>query len=82
MTHTEQLRLARKLQGRSYDAMAANTTIVFTCYILLSVKMRNELDPRTHGALFLAMCGEMTDLRYLEAIALLLQLFPLRYRAR
>ena len=69
-----QLRLARELQGRSYDAMVAHTTIVFTRYILLSVETRNELDPRTLGALFLAMCDEMTDLRYVEAIALLLQL--------
>ena len=69
-----QLRLARELQGRSYDAMVAHTTIVFTRYILLSVETRNELDPRTLGSLFLAMCDEMTDLRYVEAIALLLQL--------
>ena len=69
-----QLRLARELQGRSYDALVAHTTIVFTRYILLAVETRNELDPRTLGALFLAMCDEMTDVRYADAIALLLQL--------
>lgn len=70
-----QLRLARELQGRSYDAMVAHTTIVFTRYLLLAVETRNEQDPRTLGALFLAMCDEMTDLRYAEAIARLLQFF-------
>jgi len=48
--------------------------IVFTRYILLAVEARNELDPRTLGALFLAMCDDMTDIRYADAIALLLQL--------
>jgi len=54
--------------------MVAHTTIVFARYILLAVEARNELDPRTLGALFLAMCDEMTDIRYADAIALLLQL--------
>jgi hypothetical protein len=69
-----QLRLARELQGRSYDAMVAHTTIVFTRYILLAAETRNELDPRTLGALFLALCDEMTDIRYVDAIGLLLEL--------
>jgi len=54
--------------------MVAHTTIVFTRYILLAVEARNELGPRTLGALFLAMCDEMMDIRYADAIALLLQL--------
>lgn len=59
-----QLRLARELQGRSYDALVAHTPLVFTRYIPLAVETRNERDPRTLGALFLAMCDEMTDIRY------------------
>jgi len=57
-----------RVSGRRGDP----SFIVFTRYILLAVEARNELDSRTLGALFLAMCDDMTDIRYANAIALLL----------
>ena len=46
------LRLAKKFQGRSYDMMFAHTTIVFTRYIMLSLKVRSNKDSRTFGGMF------------------------------
>ncbi|MCL6442614.1 MAG: hypothetical protein K6T83_03995 [Alicyclobacillus sp.] len=46
------LKLAKELQGRSYDFMVAHTTMVFTRYIMLAVLSREEADPRTLGKLF------------------------------
>ncbi|KYP80335.1 IS4 family transposase [Ferroacidibacillus organovorans] len=68
------LRLAKELQGRSYDSMIAHTSIVFARYIYLAVKTRNEQDPRTLGRLFLELCDEMSDVRNAEIIHRLLTL--------
>lgn len=38
------------------------------------METRYELDPRTLGALFLALCDEMTNIRYVKVVALLLEL--------
>jgi len=68
------LRLAKELQGRTYDQMFAHTTIVFTRYIMLSAAARDEQDPRTIGALFFDCCDELEDIRFVEALRLLLEL--------
>lgn len=67
------LRLAKEFQGRSYDAQVAHTTIVFARYLLLSVENRCQQDKRTLGGLFYACCDEMADLRFTQALALLLE---------
>jgi hypothetical protein len=68
------LRLAKELQGRTYDQMFAHTTIVFARYIMLSAAARDERDPRTIGDLFFACCDELDDIRFAEAIRLLIDL--------
>ena len=68
------LRLAKELQGRSYDQMFAHTTIVFTRYIMLATAARDAQDPRTIGALFFDCCDELDDIRFVDAIRLLITL--------
>lgn len=66
------LRLAKELQGRSYDFMVAHTTIVFTRYIMLAVLSREEEDPRTLGKLFYDCCDELADIRFIDVLRVLL----------
>ena len=68
------LRLAKELQGRTYDQMFAHTTIVFARYIMLAMASRDEHDPRTIGALFFDCCDELDDIRFADAIRLLMDL--------
>lgn len=68
------LRLAKELQGRTYDQMFAHTTIVFTRYIMLATAARDEQDPRTIGALFFDCCDELDDIRFADALRLLIEL--------
>jgi hypothetical protein len=64
------LALGKEFQCRSYDAMVAHTTIVFTRYIMLALRTREEQDPRTIGQLFFLCCDELEDIRFAEAILL------------
>ena len=66
------LKLAKEFQGRSYDMMVAHTTIVFSRYIMLAVQNRNNTDLRTIGALFYYCCDELEDIKFLEALKLLI----------
>jgi hypothetical protein len=68
------LRLAKEFQSQSYDALVAHTTIVFTRYIMLSISSREEQDPKTIGQLFYLCCDEMEDIRFIEALLLLIEL--------
>ncbi|MFC0561682.1 IS4 family transposase [Halalkalibacter alkalisediminis] len=69
------LKLAKEVQGRSYDSMINHTTLVFTRYILLEWNRRNEQDPKTIGHLFFLMCEEVKDLDMFTALQQLLELF-------
>jgi hypothetical protein len=69
------LNLAKEFQGRSYDALVAHTTIVFTRYIMLAVSQRTTKDPRTLGSLFHAGCDELRQVSFTEALSMLLGLF-------
>lgn len=68
------LRLAKEFQSRSYDAMVAHTTIVFARYIMLALSSREEEDPKTIGQLFYLCCDEMEDIRFAQALILVLDL--------
>lgn len=68
------LRLAKEFQSRSYDAMVAHTTIVFTRYIMLALSSREEEDPKTIGQLFYLCCDEMEDIRFTQALMLIVDL--------
>ena len=67
------LRLAKEFQCRSYDALTAHTSIVFLRYMMLAVSSREEEDPRTIGQLFYMCCDEVEDLRFSEAILMILE---------
>lgn len=68
------LSLSKEFQGRSYDMMTAHTTIVFMRYIMLALEARNATDYRTVGGFFYDICDEMQDIRFTEALMLLLSL--------
>ena len=74
------LRLAKELQGRTYDQMIAHTTIVFARYIMLATTARDEQDPRTIGALFFDCCDELADIRFIDAIRVLMDLLTTAIR--
>jgi len=67
------LKLSKEFQGRSYDMMVAHTTIVFSRYIMLAVENRNNTDLRTIGALFYYCCDELEDIKFLEALQLIIE---------
>ena len=69
------LQLAKEFQCRSYDALTAHSTIVFVRYIMLALSAREEKDPKTLGELFYLCCDEIEDIRFAEAILLIIDLF-------
>lgn len=68
------LQLQKEFQGRSYDMMVSHTTIVFARYILLSWQHRQSSDDRSWGGLFFALCDEVADLDWQNALLQLLQI--------
>jgi hypothetical protein len=68
------LNLAKEFQSRSFDAMVAHATLVCCRYIVLELVKRTNADPRTLGNLFYAVCDEMRQINFTEALALLLKL--------
>jgi hypothetical protein len=62
------LHLAKEIQAKSYDALIAHTTIVFTRYLLLSCQQRQAIDERTLDGVFRACVQELKDLTLAEAI--------------
>src|SRR5699024_1299271 len=66
------LRLANGCQSRHYDALIAHTTIVFARYIMLAISSREEKDPKTIGQLFYLCCDEMEDIRFTQALMMVM----------
>lgn len=66
------LRLAKECESRDYDALVAHTTIVFTRYIMLAISSREEKDPKTIGQLFYLCCDEMEDIRFAQALMMVM----------
>jgi hypothetical protein len=62
------LRLAKEIQSKSYDALIAHTTIVFTRYLLLACQQRQAVDERTLDGIFRECVQELKDLTLVEAI--------------
>ena len=52
------LNLAKEFQSRSFDALAAHSTVVCCRYIMLELARRTANDPRTLGTLFHTVCDE------------------------
>ena len=69
------LHLSKECRSISYDAMTAHTAVVFTRYMMLSVENRESNDERSLGELFLYFSDEMSDITWIQAFQLLLQMF-------
>ena len=55
--------------------MTAHTAVVFTRYMILSLESRESNDNRSLGELFLYFSGEMSDITWIQAFQMLLQMF-------
>ena len=52
----------------SYDAMCAQTAVVFARFIFLAVTIREEKDDRSIGPLFYEICDEIADITFEDAL--------------
>ena len=66
---------SKECRSMSYDAMTAHTTVVFTRYMMLSLENRESNDNRSLGELFLYFSDEMSDITWIQAFQMLLQMF-------
>ena len=66
------LKLAREFQQLSYDALTAHTAIVMIRYMVLSVEKRKTEDPRSLGDLFFSCYDEASDIKFEQALLLLM----------
>ncbi len=69
------MHLGKECRFIAYDAMTAHTAVVFTRYMMLSLESRESKDERSLGELFLYFCDEMSDITWIQAFQLLLQMF-------
>ena len=69
------LNLSKECRSMSYDAMTAHTAVVFTRYMMLSLENRESNDNRSLGELFLYFSDEMSDITWIQAFQMLLQMF-------
>ena len=69
------LHLSKECRSISYDAMTAHTAIVFTRYMMLSLESRESKDTRSMGELFLYFSDEMSDITWIQAFQMMLQMF-------
>ena len=66
--------MSRECNSLSYDAMTAHTAVVFTRYMMLSLESRESNDNRSLGELFLYFSDEMSDITWIQAFQMLLQM--------
>lgn len=69
------LNLSKECRSMSYDAITAHTAVVFTRYMMLSLENRESNDNRSLGELFLYFSDEMSDITWIQAFQMLLQMF-------
>jgi len=69
------LNLSKECNSLSYDAMTAHTAVVFTRYMMLSLENRESNDNRSLGELFLYFSDEMSDVTWIQAFQMMLQMF-------
>ena len=67
--------ISKECRSMSYDAMTAHTAVVFTRYMMLSLENRESNDNRSLGELFLYFSDEMSDITWIQAFQMLLQMF-------
>ena len=68
------LKLTGEFQQRSYDAITAHTTIVMLRYMILSLEKRKQEDPRSLGGLFYQGFDEAVDIKFEQALLLVMSL--------
>ena len=71
------LNLSKECNSLSYDAMTAHTAVVFTRYMMVSLESRESNDNRPLGELFLYFSDKMSDITWIQAFQILLQMFLL-----
>ncbi|MDZ7671350.1 MAG: hypothetical protein U5K53_00680 [Halanaerobiales bacterium] len=54
--------------------MFAHTKIVFTRYIMLTLDVRKNEDGKTFGGMFFEYCYELSDIKFMEALLLIIDL--------
>ena len=69
------LKLSKECNSLSYDAMNAHIAIVFTRYMMLAVENRQVTDNRTLGEIFYLMSDELSDITWIEAFHMIIQIF-------
>jgi len=69
------LNLSKECNSLSYDAMTAHTAIIFTRYMMLSVENRQESDNRTLGEIFYFLTDELSDITWIQAFHMIMQIF-------
>ena len=69
------LKLGKGCNSLSYDAMTAHVAVVFSRYMMLAVENRQEADLRTLGEIFYYVSDEMSDITWIQAFHLLMQVF-------
>jgi hypothetical protein len=69
------LKLGKECNSLSYDAMTAHAAVVFTRYMMLAVENRQTLDNRTLGEIFYLLTDELSDITWIQAFHMLVQLF-------
>ncbi len=69
------LRLSKECHSLSYDAMTTHVAVVFTRYMMLSVENRETKDERSLGELFLYFSDELSDITWIQAFQVMLQMF-------
>ena len=68
------LNLNKEFQCRTYDAMIAHTTIVFSRYIFLAWEQRKHNDSKTLGHLFFEFGEDVKEVDFKEALLELMKL--------
>ena len=69
------LNLSKECNSLSYDAITEHTAVVFSRYMMLALESRESNDDRSLGELFLYFSDEMSDITWMQAFQMLLQMF-------
>ena len=71
------LNLSRECNTLSYATMTAHTAVVFTRYMMLSLESQESNDDRSLSELFLSFSDERSDITWIQAFQMLLQMFSI-----
>lgn len=69
------LKLGKECKSLSFDAMNAHIAVVFTRYMMLAVENRQTNDNRTLGEIFYLVSDELSDITWIEAFHMIIQIF-------